>query len=306
MYGRKPMADAYRALRAILSNQVARLAPRLYVGLTGQTGRGSEPETTKDVSDYFKRCFHEYFQQLGVRQNEIPEWLKDKHLLEYGPGDVPGVGLLMLSYGARKVTCVDRFELASSTPKQLAVLRQIIEDLEEHARERAFACFNIAGDPASGFDVDRLEYVVTRDGLSGLVDRVDMVYSRAVLEHVNDLDATFDDMDQALKPGGVMVHQVDLKSHGLHRENPLDFLTWPVWLWKIMYSGKGVPNRWRIDRYRSAICRLGFDVSILEPTSLAKIADLTSVRPYLAKPFCELDDQSLAWLGFWLVARKLA
>ena len=149
-------------------------------------------------------------------------------------------------------------------------------------------------------------YLVTRDGLSGLNREVDMIYSRAVLEHVNDLDATFDDMTRALKPGGVTIHQVDLKSHGLHRENPLDFLTWPTWLWNLMYSGKGVPNRLRIDRYRKALERSGLEARMLKHTFLATQEDVSDVRPYLARAFRAVDDASLRWLGFWLVAEKTA
>jgi SAM-dependent methyltransferase len=150
----------------------------------------------------------------------------------------------------------------------------------------------------------RLEYVIKPSGLSGLREVVDCVYSRAVLEHVNDLEATFEDMARALKPGGVTIHQVDLKSHGLHRENPLDFLTWPPWLWNLMYSGKGVPNRWRIDRFRQALDASGLELQRLEPTSRARSEEIAGVRPYLARPFKALPDEDLSWLGFWLIARK--
>lgn len=304
MYGRKPMADASRAVRAILSNQLARYAPGLYVRLTGQTGRGSDPESPQEVAGYFQRCFGDYFEQLGLSREQVSVWLQGKRLLEYGPGDVPGVALLMLAYGADKVICVDRFPLAQSTPKQVEILERLVEGLDVEARHRVAACFNTLGEPGSGFRRDRLEYVIRPNGISGLREAVDCVYSRAVLEHVNDLDATFGDMAEALKPGGVTVHQVDLKSHGLHRENPLDFLTWPTGLWELMYSGKGVPNRWRIDRYRGAIRASGLELQSLEPTLRARPEDIIGVRPYLARAFRELTDEDLSWLGFWLMARK--
>jgi SAM-dependent methyltransferase len=300
------MDDATRAVRAILSNQLARMAPAVYVRLTGQTGRGSAPESAQDVADYFRRCFDEYFQQLAVRPDTIEDWLNGRVLLEYGPGDVPGVGLLMLAYGAGRVFCVDRFALARSTPEHHAILQAVLDGLEGERLERAAQCFNRTGEPASGFRPERLMYRVTRNGLSGLDREVDMIYSRAVLEHVNDLDATFDDMTRALKPGGVTIHQVDLKSHGLHRENPLDFLTWPDWLWNLMYSGKGVPNRLRIDRYHKALERSGLEIRVLKPTVQATPEDVSDVRRFLARPFKTLDDDSLRWLGFWLVAEKTA
>lgn len=306
MYGRKPIKDASRAARAILSNLLASYAPAFYVRLTGQTGRGSAPESAQDIANYFRRCFDDYCEQLGLNLEQAQNWLRGQCLLEYGPGDVPGVALLMLAYGADKVICVDRFPLAQSTPKQIEVLEQLVEGLVGEAKQRVATCFYVAGDPRSGLRRDRLEYVIKPSGLSGLREAVDCIYSRAVLEHVNDLEATFKDIAKALKPGGITIHQVDLKSHGLHRENSLDFLTWPTWLWDLMYSGKGVPNRWRIDCYRRAIDTSGLKLQLLEPTLRAQPEDIAEVRPYLARAFKELPDEDLSWLGFWLVAHKPA
>jgi hypothetical protein len=132
------------------------------------------------------------------------------------------------------------------------------------------------------------------------------VISRAVLEHVNDLRATFVDMRNVLREHGIAVHQVDLKSHGLHRRTPLDFLTWPTSLWTLMYGHKGVPNRWRVDRYRQILAELGLDTVSLEATAFAEQGSIDAVRAYLARPFRELSDEDLSWLGFWLVCCRPA
>lgn len=304
MYGPNPMVNTKRVVKAVISNQLARHAPGLYVRLTGQTGRGSGPESGEEVAEYFETCFKDYCFQWGIDSTQSVNWLRGKSLLEYGPGDVPGVALFMLAHGAERVTCVDRFPLVQNSPTHLRIIECILQRLDPDARSRAEACFNSPGEPASGLRRDRLEYLVRPKGESGLQDCVDFAYSRAVLEHVNDLASTFQDIYRALKPGAMTVHQVDLKSHGLHRENPLDFLTWPVWLWHLMYSGKGVPNRWRIDRYREVIEQAGLEVIHLESTLLAEPADIDEIRPYLARPFKALSDEELSWLGFWLVARK--
>ena len=105
-------------------------------------------------------------------------------------------------------------------------------------------------------------------------------------------------------PGALAIHQVDLKSHGLHRENILDFLSWSSELWNLMYSHKGVPNRWRIDRYRDLLEAMPVETLVLEPTARAAPEVIAAVRPRLADPFRRLSDEDLAWLGFWLVFRK--
>ncbi|HYP67644.1 MAG TPA: methyltransferase domain-containing protein, partial [Thiobacillaceae bacterium] len=161
----------------------------------------------------------------------------------------------------------------------------------------------IAGDYASGLNPERIRYQIHPKGLSGMKRWADLVISRAALEHVNDLQATFDDMRQAMNLQAWSVHQVDLKSHGLHRNNPLDFLTWPTWLWKLMYGYKGFPNRLRVDSYRNILDQLNLRIVKFKPTLLASQNDIRTIRPRLCSAFRTVSDTDLSWLGFWLVFR---
>lgn len=303
MYWVNPVTDVKRMARAMLTDQVAWLAPSLYVRLTGQTGRGDD-EGVARTADYFRACFRDYFQVAGMPGGQTETYLEGKHVLEYGPGDLPGVALLMIAHGAESVICVDRFPLCRLSDSCIQVLQNLLDALEEGQRERAEQCFVRRGEPASGLNPQRIHYMVKPSGLSGLTDWADLVISRAVLEHVNNLPATFLDMRDALHAHGIAVHQVDLKSHGLHRRSQLDFLTWPSPLWALMYGHKGVPNRWRVDRYRKILAEVGLETVTLEATALAQQREIDEVRPYLARPFRELSDEDLSWLGFWLVCRR--
>lgn len=306
MIGQGAFDTIRRVAQATLTNQIARYTPALYVRLTGQTGRGAEEVYLDTVGDYFQKCFDEYFERLGIEKSVQPDFLQGKRILEYGPGDVPGVAMLMVAHGADQVVCVDRFPLVRMSPKNVEIVRLMLERLPDAQRARAEACFSQSGNPVSGFEAKHIEYLVRPSGLSGFKDETDLVISRAVLEHVNDLPASFRDMYAALKPGGVAIHLVDLKSHGLHRNNPLDFLNWPGWLWSMMYSAKGVPNRLRVDAYRQAVAQTGFELVELKPTLIASTEDIRNVRPHLAEAFKNLSDEDLSWLGFWLVCRKPA
>ncbi len=298
------MPDLLRIARAAATNQVARFAPAAYVRLTGQTGRGAEEESASDIAGYFRSSLDAYFDRLGVQPDAVAACLEGRTLLEYGPGDVPGVAALMLARGASKVYCVDRFPLVRLDGKNARVLNDLLGGLAPEPRARLAQALRDPADPAAGFRSERLEYLVRPNGTSGLADAVDLVYSRAVLEHVNDLDATFEDMVRAMRPGAIAIHLVDLRSHGLHERNPLDFLCPAPWLWDLMFSAKGVPNRCRIDRYRAALARLPVEVIALDATYRARPEDIAAVRPRLAAPFRSLSDDDLAWLGFWLVFRK--
>lgn len=298
------LRDAKRIIKATLTNQIAHFAPDLYVRLTGETGRGFSQESPTEMAAYFRACFDDYFAKLGVSTPDIPSFLTGKRTLEYGPGDLPGVALLMVAHGAEAVVCVDRFALVQLSKKNLAVINGLLGTLSAGQRLRALSCFLHADDLAAGFNPNRIRYTIDPSGLSGLHDEIDLVLSRAVLEHVNDLPATFADMHVAMKRDAIAIHLVDLKSHGMHQTNPLDFLTWPDYLWRLMYKYKGVPNRIRVASYLPILDQAGFEVILIEPTLLAEMADVNAVRPALAAPFRELTDEALRCLGFWLICRK--
>jgi len=304
MYSENRINDVIVFFKAFVSNQIARFAPRLYLKLTHETGRGDRPESAWDIADYFRKCMEEYFEQLGIDHGSIGEYLQNKYVLEYGPGDIPAVALLMYACGAEQVTCVDRFLLVSLSSKNIEVLACLLSSLPDRIRKRAEFAFNVKGDLSSGFNTRCINYLVDPNGLSGVIDKFDLIISRAVLEHVNSLDDTFSDIKQALKQEGISIHQIDLRSHGLHRYTPLDFLTWPTLLWSSMYSHKGVPNRWRIDKYREFIDEVGLKVIKMNPVLLAEQKDIDAVRPYLATPFRNISDEDLSWMIFWVVLRK--
>lgn len=304
MFVERPIADLVRVLKACATNQYARFAPRRYLEATGETGRGAREESVAEIAAYFRSCFDEYFEELEVPADRVTEFLHGRRCLEYGPGDLPAVALLMYAHGAEKVWCVDRFALVRWSARNIAVARVLVDALPTTTRERAATAFLVPGDPGSGLDPTKIEYLVRPGGLSGLVDEVDIVYSRAVLEHVDDLSATIEDMAIALVGGGVAVHQVDLRSHGLHRRNPLDFLTWPESLWRAMYSQKGVPNRWRIDRYRDILRSTSLAIERLEPIEHVDQYLVREIRPHLAKNFRAVSDDDLRCAVFWMAARK--
>ncbi|CAH9019292.1 class I SAM-dependent methyltransferase [Candidatus Nitrosacidococcus sp. I8] len=304
MYRQNLIQDLTRIIKAILTNQFARWAPHLYIKYTKQTGRGSNEASPPEVARYFQNCFMDYFNILGISSNAIPEYLSGKHVFEYGPGDVPGVALLMIAHGAERVTCIDRFPMLAFSPKNIEIMNQLMANMSGEILQRVRDCFLENGNPSSGFS-SRIQYLVRQNGLSGLYEEADLIISRAVLEHTNDLSASFTDMRQALRKGGITAHQVDLKSHGLHRKNPLDFLTWSNYLWSWMYSYKGVPNRLRINHYRECIVSTNFKTILIQPTAIANEQDIKSIRPYLAKSFQNISDEDLLCLGFWVVLEKI-
>ena len=304
MYTENPAKDVFLFASAVLSNQLARFAPKLYVNLTHQTGRGETEENALEIANYFIRCFQDYAEQINLSGAEFSGYLNGKSVLEYGPGDLLGVALLMYAHGAESVTCVDMFPLSSLSAKNIKVYKLILDSLGSVERQRAEGAFKDRGKPESGLRPEAVSYHVTRNGLSGARGVYDLIISRAVLEHVNDLEETMRDIQRGLKAGGISVHQVDLKSHGLDRYVAFDFLTWPSAIYRLMYNHKGFPNRWRVDKYKALAARAGLEIKKLRPTDQLSQEKVQCVYPKVAHEFRDLSLEDLSWLGFWMTLER--
>ncbi len=304
MYTENALKDFVLCGKACASNLLARFAPGAYVRLTQQTGRGSDEESAASVAAYFWRSFHDYRLQLGLEPAAFEAFLRGKRVLEYGPGDVLGVALLFYAHGAERVLCVDRFPLQNVSDKNAEIYRHVIAQLPEALQPRAWAAFAEPGRPQSGLRPECVEYRVTANGLARDPAAFDLIVSRAVLEHVNSLEATLQDVERSLAPGGVSIHSVDLRSHNLDRFRPFDFLTWPEPLYRLMYSHKGFPNRWRPDAYRRILRQTRLQLVRMEPTSRLDTADVERIKPKVARHLRAATSEDLSWTGFWMVLRQ--
>jgi len=301
LYSENRAKDVVLFAKAVLSNQLARFAPAAYMRLTHQTGRGEEEQTASQIADYFVTCFRDYREQLDLGDAEFAAFLRGKQVLEYGPGDILGVALLMYAHGAAAVHCFDRFPLQTASEKNLRVYARLLDLLGAPERARANSAFVDPGNPASGFRPEAIGYFVSEEGLSGAVGKYDLVISRAVLEHVGNLPGTAADVARALKPDGISIHEVDLRSHGLDRYKTFDFLTWPEPLYRLMFSQKGFPNRWRLNKYRGLFEQAGLRIRKLAPTARLEPEQIALIEPHLPGTLRGVSRDELSWTGFWVV-----
>jgi len=286
--------------KAFLSNQLAKFAPKLYVRLTHQTGRGEEKENAAKIASYFIECFHDYRDQLGLKEEEFELYLKDKVILEYGPGDILGASLLFYAYGVKAVHCVDKFPLSNMSNENVDVYVCLLNSLSKVQRKRAEAAFNEKENIRNGFKENCISYKVTKNGLSEEINKYDLIVSRAVLEHVNNLKETMLDIKRSMKNSGISLHQVDLKSHGLDRYIDFDFLTWPKFIYNLMYCHKGFPNRWRVNKYKELAESSKLNIKKLIHTGQLDPKSLNIVSRNISNEFKDISPQDLSWLGFWL------
>lgn len=300
MYTENLKRDVLLFIKAFLSNQLARFSPKLYISLTGETGRGEQQKHTHQIADYFIDCFHDYWAQLQLNDKQVKTYLKGKTILEYGPGDILGVALLMYAYGAETVHCIDQFPLSHMSDENVSVYIRLLDSLSNIERERAGHAFNEKGNPSSGFNPEIITYKITKKGLSDTSQLYDLIISRAVLEHVHNLEETLLDIKQCLKKNGLSIHKVDLKSHGLDRYTEFDFLTWPNIYYKLMYKHKGFPNRWRVNKYRELIDKSDLYLKNIYPTGQIEQEKVNIIYPKISEELNPISIEELSWKGFWM------
>jgi hypothetical protein len=84
-------------------------------------------------------------------------------------------------------------------------------------------------------------------------------------EHVNSVRAFAEMNARLLAPNGVGVHRVDFGPHGCwaNYHDPLTFLRFPDWLWELMGSNRGTPNRRRYHEFCREFERAGLKIDVI-------------------------------------------
>jgi SAM-dependent methyltransferase len=156
----------------------------------------------------------------------IAAHVKGADVCEIGPGDHLATGLVLLAAGARSYTALDRFQ-----GDYWGAEAQAWYTLVRRHRGGPTDFRADVGTIASAVeDVDSLP-----------TNAFDLIVSQAVGEHVSDIHAFALATLKMLRPGGIAVHNVDFSNHGIGDGD--EFLSVPGWIWHLMGSNRGLPNR---------------------------------------------------------------
>jgi SAM-dependent methyltransferase len=245
---------------------------------------------------------------------------------ELGPGDSLGMGLAALLSGAERYYAFD-VKAYAPAERNRAVLEELIdlfsrrapipgEDefpavwprlpsyefpkdlLTEELLSRTLEPGRLAAIKA---DNDRIRYVVPWDKDTRVeAGSVDMVFSQAVMEHVDEPQAAYTAMYRWLRAGGFVSHQIDLRSHGATRDwNGHWTLSDPVWE---LIRGKRTYSINRLPRsaHVRAVERAGFELVSDQAREGPALK-----RRSLAARFRNLEEDDLKSSGVFLQAQKL-
>ncbi|WP_448204585.1 hypothetical protein [Azospirillum sp. sgz302134] len=253
---------------------------------------------------------------------------------ELGPGESLGVGIAALIAGASRYRALDAKPYAG-----VEANLKVFDELVALFRSRAPLPGNDefpeikpavppGGGPADLFDRERLDAALADDRLRVIrqavaepgsrpdilsyvapwdapdlvkADSVDWLFSQAVLQYVDDLPAAYRTFASWLRPGGVMTHQIDLRSHNT---SPWwnGHYSYPEPVWRIARGARPYfLNREPYSAHIQALKAAGFD-SVAEHT-VRLPGGLPRHR--LAGRFrTGLTDTDLHVSGLFLIARK--
>ncbi len=284
-----------------------------------------------EALDYILEVVDDYLEIGGISNDE----LQDMNILECGPGDTFGVALGLLLRGAGKVDCIDKFTPKRNTDFESSLYKKLMDRLDSDSEHPLSDALSMKGNDIE-FNRNKIEYF-TGHGIER-AEKVlegkmyDLIISRSVLEYIHDIDQAFASMDSLLKPGGKMIHFIDLRDMGTFSSidrnvHPLFFLTVNEYLWSLTTSHTIRPNRRRISYYKDTLNRMGLDYNIriyrvfgsdtkfdeypehLEPGKHYSDENLELIKgiyPRLAEQFRNLDETDLLPSGIVIEARKTA
>lgn len=255
-------------------------------------------------------------------------------VVELGPGDSLGIGLMALLTGAEQYYALDAVRHASTENNliifdELAKLltdrtpipsggeyAEILPELGDYAFPMHILSETRLTQTLATDRLSRLRRALAGDLTTGPIryiapmgrmheipaESVDLILSQAVMEHADQLEETYMECFRCLKPGGYMSHQIDLRCHD----------TAPEWnghwkysnlIWRLMRGNRP----WFINRQPCST-----HIDLVKQSGFSLCAQVTQPgndgisRKQLAKKFKKLSESDLRTAGVFILASKSA
>jgi SAM-dependent methyltransferase len=241
-----------------------------------------------------------------------------QRIAEIGPGDSLGIGLSAIYTGAKEYYAFDVIEHAtidknSLINEELFKMFSSQEEIPNTHRQR----FTAPILPSYSFpkeylpfsseyyeikwkaiekalkreenDEVKIQYIVPwMDRPIDDIKELDLIFSQAVMEHIDDIEFAYKQMYKWLRPGGVISHQIDFKTHEMTKEwNGHWFIGDKMW--ELLSHGRKYPmNRLPLSSHISLIEKAGFEIKFVK--SVTKENPVKTMKPQVPNvPFTEVD-----------------
>jgi Methyltransferase domain len=282
-------------------------------------------------TDSARYCYSVWLRHLILGARYASDRTPPRVVAELGPGDSIGIGVAALLSGAEKYYALDLVPY-SQLEKNLEVFEELVSlfagrapipgdtefphlypKLDSYAFPQELLGEAGLGASLAGTRVARIRASIENSGGEGSMisymapwtapdviggASVDLIFSQAVLEHVDDLEGAYAAMRKWLKRDGIMTHQIDFQCHG--KANSWNgHWTYTDFVWKLIVGRRSyLLNRQPHSAHLQTLKRSGFrvlgdDVN-RAPSSLR--------RDQLAPRFRLLSDDDLTACGAFIVA----
>lgn len=257
-----------------------------------------------DSVDYAIGVLKKHFGEFDLAEKNI----RNKCIVELGPGRSLGIGMLLIIFWASKVYELDATKMAFDND---IILTQIVDFFLQPNTSNITAIDRdqLLKIKSTGWDYfqDKLIYHAPYnfDAWPIPSQSVDIVFSHAVLEHVSNLPTMYLEMNRVTKMGGAISHVVDLRDHFRRRflGNCARFLQYSDRLWNLMtcYSPART-NRFRCCDHLQMLEDSGFEILSIDKrieTELPVEANTITDR------FASMAEEELKISGIHYVAQKI-
>lgn len=234
----------------------------------------------EQIGDYDLRVVDEW---LGNLERYAGMGVEGKRVLELGPGADLGTGLYLLHKGAAAYTAFDAHDLRGL----------VAPAFYEYLGERL----------GSAVSPERLGYVCRSDFdlLEAFPqERFDLVFSQAAFEHFDNVELTLAQLGRRVRPGGVLIAEVDLQTHSrwIRDKDPNNIYRYSDRLYDLLRF-RGAPNRVRPGEYASFLARYGWDQVRLIPSRQTDLVRQEHLADRFRDPCNDMD-----WISVTLCATR--
>jgi len=194
----------------------------------------------KKLDEKFEKIF------LELEKNNI--FIKNKVVLELGPGNSYINAYNFLAKGAKKVILVDKYPRYIKTEKQRDFVKKELSFIKKkYGLEKNF------------FE-DKIE-VIGKELMEVEITDVDLIYSISVFEHIKDVSENIKKCYSILKQGGFMIHTIDMRDR-YNFNRPFLFYKYSDKKWERYLTKEGLSytNRWRCNDFKKEFEKNGFKI----------------------------------------------
>ena len=260
-----------------------------------------------EISDS-KRCIaydikvvDEWLHYLKKYSNTVNP-LKNKQILELGPGSDLGTGLYLLSLGCEKYTAIDSNYLIKNTSMEFYY--DFLNELNNKNNRADIAYLKEQIINTNNGKESLISYFVSKDfNFLNAIEpaTIDLVFSQAAFEHFDKIEETVNQLNVVCKPGAILIAEIDLRTHSrwIRGKDPNNIYRYSKWIYNLL-SFKGIPNRIRPYQYKKIFIGLGWkDVEVIPLTRVKNRALCSGLN----EQFSDLSNQ-MELLSVMLCARK--